>query len=88
MSAKRFGFETGYRLLLEEFTNVRLKHYPDHLALDKVDPLLNYLKSKRDGPLDPKEETYFREFLQGKIDQDGEILISKDVGLFICWNES
>jgi ubiquinone/menaquinone biosynthesis C-methylase UbiE len=80
-----FSFRTdnGGALLSQYFEDVEFTEFNDGLEVTDVDPLLDYyLSSDRlSGPIKDKKAE-FTHFLKSKLERDGVIRITKEVGIF------
>lgn len=78
-----FTLENGMEQLIPFFTHVRLSRYEDNLRVTDLEPIVAYIRS---GIFfaDLKEEELegLKQELQEELNQNGEIFISKDSGLF------
>ncbi len=80
-----FGIENGKDILQTYFKDVQYIPYEDHLEVDQVQPLVDYILSchgNQNEILGPRLQEFIT-FLQDKIDKNGKITITKETGLFI-----
>ncbi|QUI23892.1 methyltransferase domain-containing protein [Vallitalea pronyensis] len=85
-SLKRFNLENGKEHLSKWFQDVHLNKYGDSLMVTEVEPLLQYMLSATGNMRDILEGKLidaFRGFLEKRMEQDGGLHITKDIGLFI-----
>jgi len=92
---KRLGFEkdfsasftlkNGLHQIKPFFSRVETRRYLDNLHIREVQPLLDYLRSSipiQEVPPDAFDE--LRHELEHELEQQGEIFVSKDSGLFLA----
>lgn len=83
---ERFNLDNGERMLSPWFSEVRLYTYDDHLLVNEVQPLLDYITST---PMNARQRLtgaalhHFESFLNSMIEREGKIRISKDSGFFL-----
>ncbi|TLS35749.1 class I SAM-dependent methyltransferase [Pseudalkalibacillus caeni] len=80
-----FGLENGKKLLSSEFGFIEEHYYEDGLVVTEAEPLIRYILTTMSNAaerLNGEALMEFRDFLNGKIDHQGAIHISKDSGLF------
>jgi ubiquinone/menaquinone biosynthesis C-methylase UbiE len=83
-----FSLENGAELLSQFFSHIEMRRYPDALRITQADPLVDYVQSSIRFRPETKKRLEFQAYLKGKLQSsDGVIRITKDSGLFICWNE-
>jgi SAM-dependent methyltransferase len=85
---KNFSLENGEQQLKVSFKEVKLIRREDSLEITESDPLIKYFLScngiaDNNVSLSEAEHKKFKEFLDRKIDANGNIHISKDSGMFI-----
>ena len=81
--AQPFTLENGLDQLKPFFTTVELARYLDSLRVTEVKPILAYIRSSiRASDLSEKDLEQNRSDLNNEIATKGEILITKDAGLF------
>jgi len=83
-----FGLENGQAMLEEVFDHVEKVIYEDYLLVNEVEPLLDYILSchGNQNEMLSQRQLEFKRFLQKKMEEKGEIRISKMAGIFICRN--
>ena len=81
-----FTIENGEQLLSEQFRNISFTPYNDFLLVDDVDALVDYIMlcSGNQKEIIGKDIQKFKQFVQGKMKNNGHIKITKNVGLYIC----
>ncbi|NEN82356.1 MerR family transcriptional regulator [Paenibacillus elgii] len=83
---ERFNLDNGEQMLAPWFSEVRLYTYDDHLLVNEVRPLLDYITST---PMNARQRLtgaamhHFESFLNSMIEREGKIRISKDSGFFL-----
>lgn len=85
-----FTLENAAQILGREFARVEVRRYPDALRVTKARPLADYIYSGWRGHLGiltPERRGKLEEFIQSKIDADGGVHITKDVGIAIGYWE-
>lgn len=91
--ASAFNLENGADQLRAEFSDVALRRYEDSLAVTEAEPLLAYLLSswRIQSALDSMDPTVrlqriadLRALIDAHLAARGQILITKDSGLFIA----
>ena len=81
--AKPFTLENGLDQLKPFFTTVELARYSDSLRVMEVEPIMAYIRSSiRASELSEKNLEQIRSDLNNELATKGEILITKDAGLF------
>ncbi|MBM6808337.1 MerR family transcriptional regulator [Faecalicoccus pleomorphus] len=81
-----FGIENGEMILKKYFKSVQFIPYNDSLIVDKAQPLVDYIMSchgNQNEILGPRLRE-FKTYVDGKINKDKEITVTKQAGLFIC----
>jgi SAM-dependent methyltransferase len=81
-----FRLENAAEVLRCDFARVEIRHYPDALWATEARPLADYIYSgwrSHVGILTPERRRELEEFIQSKIDADGGVHITKDVGMAI-----
>jgi SAM-dependent methyltransferase len=80
-----FTLENGKEQLQEFFSRVELTHYPDGLRVTDSGMIAKYIRSMASAEdlLEEELQSVERELTE-MMDRNGEILISKDSGLFIA----
>ncbi|MBW5446427.1 methyltransferase domain-containing protein [Cohnella sp. CFH 77786] len=82
---ERFELDHGHELLAKEFTDVKTVRYEDHLIVNDVRLLINYMTST---PMNARSKLSgaklksFVSFLQNKLNLEGSIRITSDSGFF------
>jgi ubiquinone/menaquinone biosynthesis C-methylase UbiE len=80
-----FTIERGEAELRQVFPNVRLERYIDSLEVTEARPLAAYIHSLiRLSTRDLGDPDRLEHFLEGELQRDGVIHITKSPGLFIC----
>jgi ubiquinone/menaquinone biosynthesis C-methylase UbiE len=80
-----FTLENGKEQLLEFYRHVELTRHPDGLRVTDLEMIIRYIRSMVSVEDLLEEELRFIEReLKEVMDRDGEILITKDTGLFIA----
>jgi len=81
--AQPFTLENGWDQLRPFFTTVKLARYSDSLRVTEVEPIMAYIRSSiRASELSEKNLEQIRSDLNNELATRGEILITKDAGLF------
>jgi len=81
-----FTLESGAAQLKAFFSHVERYRYEDKLVVTQAEPLIDYvLSSVRLGGYSPQRPA-FAAFVKQRMQSSGEIHITKDSGLFVCWN--
>lgn len=81
-----FGIENGETILKKYFKSVQFIQYEDSLIVDQAQPLVDYIMSchgNQNEILGPKISK-FKEYVESIISKNGNIMITKQAGLFIC----
>lgn len=81
-----FGIENGKAILNKYFRSVQFIQYEDSLIVDEAQPLVDYIMSchgNQNEILGPKI-TKFKEYVESIISKNGNIMITKQAGIFIC----
>jgi SAM-dependent methyltransferase len=82
-----FSLENGAAELQDYFDRVELRRYEDGLLVTEPEPLVDYLLSSSRIGIDASRRAAFVEFVGQEIARNGgAIQITKDSGMFICWN--
>ncbi|WP_261807992.1 class I SAM-dependent methyltransferase [Paenibacillus sp. N3.4] len=82
---ERFEFGNGDDILSACFSEIKLIRYEDHMIVNDIQPLLNYMTST---PMNARSILIgskldkFRTFLHQILERDGVIHITKDSGFF------
>lgn len=82
----KFGLENGKEQLNKYFESVQLNLYEDSLLIDKAQPLIDYIMSchgNQNEIIGPRMEE-FKKFIKKKLENNQQIQITKDAGLYIC----
>lgn len=81
-----FGLESGKAELEKNFSQVKEVRYEDYLLVDQAEPLISYIISCHGNQQEYLSRRYleFKEFVQEKMKQEGEMKITKAAGIFIC----
>ena len=81
--AQSFTLENGLKQLTPLFPNTRLLRYSDSLRVTEVEPMMAYIRSSiRASELSEEKLEQIRADLKNELVIKGEILITKDSGLF------
>ena len=81
--AQPFTLENGLDQLRPFFTTVELVRYSDSLRVTEVEPIMAYIRSSiRASELSEKNLEQIRSDLNNELASKGEVLITKDAGLF------
>lgn len=82
-----FGLENGEEILKKHFKHVELIHYPDALEVTEAQPIIDYILSCHGNQQEFIQGRYeeFRQFIQKKLEKTGAFHITKDAGVFRCW---
>lgn len=82
-----FGLENGEVILKKYFSNVQRLEYPDSLEITESKPLIDYIMSchgNQNEILGPRLNE-FKEYIEDILKASGKIVVTKQVGLFVCW---
>lgn len=81
-----FGLDTGEKILLKYFSQVEKKRYEDHLEVNNIDDIANYILSCHGNQSEYISRDYiaFKNFLERKLFLHKIFYITKDAGIFIC----
>ncbi|MEE0778836.1 MerR family transcriptional regulator [Massilimicrobiota sp. An142] len=81
-----FGLDNGKDILLKYFTEVKQEKYEDHLEVDNMDDIANYILSCHGNQSEYISKDYmaFKKFLDRKLSSHSHFYITKDAGMFIC----
>lgn len=84
--SNEFGLENGKSKLENYFEDIQVEKYPDHLEIDKAEPIINYVLSfgKNKAFLGDKKIESLRTYLNEEIESRGKITVTKDTGVFIA----
>ena len=85
--AKKFGINNGMLILKKYFTNVTFNRYEDYLFVTDVDSLVGFIMSTSSNvreKIKGENLNAFKSYLEQKIEKDGGIKITKDIGMFIA----
>jgi len=84
-----FGLENGKEILKQVFDNVQLEYYDDYLLVDNMDDIANYILSCHGNQSEYISKDYqaFKRFIDKKLKNNDTFKITKDAGLFICYNK-
>lgn len=84
--ARGFRLEDGRSQLEPFFSHIELRHYPSHLAVTEVEPLLDYILSSRESRqnMTVRRRQQISEHVRQIIADNGHFHISKDTGIFIA----
>jgi ubiquinone/menaquinone biosynthesis C-methylase UbiE len=85
-----FRLENAAEALRRDFARVEIRRYPDALWVTEARPLADYVYSGwrgHIGILTPERRGELEKFIQSKIDADGGVGITKDVGMAIGYLE-
>lgn len=81
-----FLLENGLEQLQEFFSRVEMSRYDDNLRVTEVEPIMAYIRSGiRAVEFSDAEMAKIEKELNEQLEQDGEIFITKDSGLFKCF---
>lgn len=81
-----FGLENGESILKEYFFNIQRMDYKDSLEITESKPLIDYIMSchgNQNEILGPRLNE-FKEYIEELLENNGKIVVTKQVGLFIC----
>ena len=81
-----FGLDNGEEKLLKYFAEVKQEKYEDHLEVDNMDDIANYILSCHGNQSEYISKDYmaFKKFLDRKLSSHSHFYITKDAGMFIC----
>ena len=81
-----FGLDNGLDILKKYFSKVEKKCYDDHLEVDNMDDIANYILSCHGNQAEHISKDYqtFKNFLDRKLSLHPRFYITKDAGMFIC----
>lgn len=81
-----FGLDNGLDILKKYFSKVEKKCYDDHLEVDNMDDIANYILSCHGNQSEyiAKDYQAFKNFLDRKLSLHPRFYITKDAGMFIC----
>lgn len=81
-----FGLDNGLDILKKYFSKVEKKCYDDHLEVDNMDDIANYILSCHGNQTEYISKDYqaFKNFLDRKLSLHPRFYITKDAGMFIC----
>ena len=81
-----FGLDNGLDILKKYFSKVEKKCYDDHLEVDNMDDIANYILSCHGNQTEHISKDYqaFKNFLDRKLSLHPRFYITKDAGMFIC----
>ena len=83
MFSLAFTLENGLTQLQEFFSKVEISRYADHLKVTQVEPIMAYIRSATTAAeLSEDEFVKVRKELTVTLEEEGEIYIAKDSGLF------
>lgn len=83
---ERFHLDNGKEILSPWFSEIKRIHYEDHMLVNEIQPLINYITST---PMNAREVLNgvtldkFRKFISTKLELVGSIYITKDSGFFL-----
>jgi hypothetical protein len=81
--ANPFVLENGLEQLTLFFSEVKLFRYEDNLQITEIEPIVAYIRSSiRAQELSETELIRLQQDLEKKLQEKGEIFVSKDSGLF------
>ncbi|NQX60005.1 methyltransferase domain-containing protein [Paenibacillus qinlingensis] len=84
---ERFQLDNGKDKLQTSFTEIELIRFEDHMQIDDVQPLIQYITST---PMNARKVLVgakldqFTTYLQEKIEEKGSLYITKDSGFFLA----
>ena len=81
-----FGLENGECILKKYFTSVQRMDYQDSLEITESKPLIDYIMSchgNQNEILGPRLSE-FKEYIEELLVNNGKIIVTKQVGLFVC----
>ncbi len=83
---KAFGIDNGRQILEKYFKDIRYIGYQDVLQITNVDDLLDYIYSCIDDQRSMQRINHrlLKEYLVNKINEDGHIIVTKELGMYIC----
>lgn len=81
-----FGLDTGEKILIKYFSKVEKRKYEDHLEVNNIDDIANYILSCHGNQSEYISKDYmaFKNFLERKLSLYKMFYITKDAGIFIC----
>ncbi len=81
-----FGLENGARQLEPFFEGIERLQHEDTLHADRVGPILEYILSCHGNQHDYLKDRYeeFCSYLEKKRQKNGELIITKEAGAFLC----
>ncbi len=84
-----FSLENGASQLLEQFSDVEMYRYQNHLLVTDADDIVAYLLSSPDAASasSPEKVDVLRQTLKQQIDADGAFTIKSDSGVFLARKE-
>ncbi|MCY9665591.1 hypothetical protein M5X11_11555 [Paenibacillus alginolyticus] len=83
---ERFHLDNGKEILSPWFSEIECIQYEDHMLVDEIQPLINYITST---PMNAREVLNgvtldkFRKFISTKLELEGSIYITKESGFFL-----
>jgi ubiquinone/menaquinone biosynthesis C-methylase UbiE len=80
-----FTLENGLEQMQPFFGQIEIRHYVDSLRITEIPPLMAYLKSSiRTGDVPEAALKALEQELDGRLQAEGAILVTKDTGLFLA----
>ncbi len=81
-----FGLEKGQDELSPYFSEVTKHYYDDYLLVNHVEPLIEYIMSCHGNQREYLKDNYdsFKSFLNGKLEKNKTLRITKKAGVFCC----
>jgi len=88
LAAEETGFtlENGVSQLKACFSHVERHRYEDMLVVTQAEPLVDYVLSSFRLGINSTQRAAFADYVEQHIQSRGELHMTKDSGLFICWN--
>lgn len=80
--AENFNLQNGGQQIEAGFSEVLVTKYEDSLEITEAQPLIDYVISIVDRPMDLVEQRSLADFIRHEINQKGTIHITKESGLF------
>jgi DNA-binding transcriptional MerR regulator/ubiquinone/menaquinone biosynthesis C-methylase UbiE len=86
---EKFDVENGKELLSNYFSNVTFYKYEDYLQIDDAEVLIEYIMScpGNQNEILGKKIEKFRQYIEDRVKEKGWIMVTEDMGIFICKNK-
>lgn len=81
-----FTLQNGAAELAKHFNRIDRFSYDDALEITQALPLVAYVASTADAILAGERLPEFTSFIEAELAARGSILVTKESGVFICWN--